>query len=264
MYLKLLVAVLIFSAAMQASAQETPLITMQVAENTYSEGESVVVSGNVAAVIPDTDVIIQVYYRENQVHVGQIRPSEDGSFIHIILAQGPLWKNDGEYLVRTSYGTESTSEANFNFLKDDSVQGTADVDIPDSTSTADIRYTIKRGEITSVIVDDTRFSLLVIIEPSSRGVLTIDLPREVIDAKTNGCRGADGEYIVAIDGIQAPYQEIDKSADRVITIEFEEGDREIEIIGTCIIPEFGSMALAVLAVSTVSIAVLSRKTHLRI
>lgn len=264
MYLRLLVAALIFSVAVPAYAQEAPLLTMQVAENTYSEGESVVVSGNVTTVIPDTDVIIQVYYRENQIHVGQIRPSEDGSFIHIILAQGPLWKNDGEYLVRTSYGTENISEANFNFLKDDRVQGTVDVAIPDSTSTADISYTIKRGEISSIIVDDTRFSLLVTVEPSSKGALTVELPREVIDAKTNGCRGADGEYIVSIDGIQVPHQEIDKSTDRVITVEFEEGDSEIEIIGTCIIPEFGSMALAVLAASTVAIAALSRKSLLRV
>ncbi|MDX1533885.1 MAG: PEFG-CTERM sorting domain-containing protein, partial [Nitrosopumilaceae archaeon] len=64
---------------------------------------------------------------------------------------------------------------------------------------------------------------------------------------------------ILIDGIEVPYEEIStNSQKRTIKIQFEEGDSDIEIIGTFIVPEFGTIAILVLAITIVSVIALSR------
>ena len=46
---------------------------------------------------------------------------------------------------------------------------------------------------------------------------------------------------------------------RTLTIPFEEGDSDIIVIGTQIIPEFGTIASLILAVSVISVIILSTK-----
>ena len=50
---------------------------------------------------------------------------------------------------------------------------------------------------------------------------------------------------------------------RTISIDFENGTSEIEIIGTQVIPEFGTIAMIVLAVAIISIITVSTKSRLR-
>ena len=59
--------------------------------------------------------------------------------------------------------------------------------------------------------------------------------------------GQDEKFIVLIDNIQVPYEETETNSQlRFITINFEEGDSEIEIIGTFIVPEFGVITALIL------------------
>ena len=72
--------------------------------------------------------------------------------------------------------------------------------------------------------------------------------------------GTDDIFIILIDGIEVPFTETQNDANtRTITIEFEETDSDIEIIGTFVIPEFGTIASLVLAVSIISIIIISSK-----
>jgi predicted secreted protein with PEFG-CTERM motif len=48
------------------------------------------------------------------------------------------------------------------------------------------------------------------------------------------------------------------SESRKITINFEEGDSKIEIIGTYVIPEFGTMVMIVLIVGIMTIIISTR------
>ena len=93
-------------------------------------------------------------------------------------------------------------------------------------------------------------------------MLTITLPRDLIDAKING---EDDSFFVLIDGEEtSDVSEETTSTDRTLTIHFQDGAEEIEIIGTQIVPEFGAIAALVLAVAIISIIAVSAKTRLRL
>ena len=126
-----------------------------------------------------------------------------------------------------------------------------------SSGTFDVEYTIRGGTVENMIVDSDIFALIVIIDSEDDGNITVDLPRDSIDAKKSN--GSDDTYIILIDGIEVPYEEISQnSKQRTIKIDFEEGDSDIEIIGTFVVPEFGTIAILVLAIMIVSVIVLSR------
>ncbi|HSF28153.1 MAG TPA: PEFG-CTERM sorting domain-containing protein, partial [Nitrosopumilaceae archaeon] len=71
-------------------------------------------------------------------------------------------------------------------------------------------------------------------------------------------------FFVLIDGEEVDFEEEATSNDRTLTIHFQDGAEEIEIIGTFIVPEFGAIAALVLAVAIISIIALSAKTRLRL
>ena len=111
------------------------------------------------------------------------------------------------------------------------------------------------------------------------GYFEISLPREVIDSRTcydtqwirdfddpASCKewGPDSRYIVLVDGEEADYQEWPTAGQRKLEIPFNHGVTTIEIIGTEVIPEFGTIAGLVLAVALISIIVVSAKTRLNI
>ncbi len=241
----------VFAAPTAATAQEVSSFKASVDKEAYSEGESIVIWGSVGTVIPDTSITIQIIHdNENIIHVHQVPPADDGSFAHIAQASGPRWDTDGRYTVRVSYGADNVREVGLNFAAKGAVQDeqVAEVRRPDSTSTLDIRYTIGGGTLVGMDIEDTTLSLVAEVDSSDQGVLTVTLPKDAIDARTNGCQGGDDTFITSIDGVQVPYEEVGTTgSDRTIAVGFQEGDRNIRIIGTCVIPEFGVVATAVLA-----------------
>lgn len=69
---------------------------------------------------------------------------------------------------------------------------------------------------------------------------------------------------VLVDGAEADFEETTTSEDRTLTIPFEDGTTQIEIIGTFVIPEFGTIAVIILAVAIVSIIAISSRSRLSI
>jgi predicted secreted protein with PEFG-CTERM motif len=69
--------------------------------------------------------------------------------------------------------------------------------------------------------------------------------------------GTDAEYVVFADGVEAVVDEEENPATgtRELSIDFEAGTEEIEVVGTWIVPEFGAIAAIVLAVAIVGIIV---------
>jgi len=96
------------------------------------------------------------------------------------------------------------------------------------------------------------------IQSDSDGSLTLDLERRWIDAKKSD--GTDDTYIVLIDGSEVQYQESVDPDSRLVTIQFQKGDSDIEIIGTHVIPEFGPLVLMILVVAVFSAIVATRRT----
>jgi len=230
-----------------AGSNDIPFLTVDTDDNHYDEGDTVVISGQVATVIVGTPLILQIWFEGNMIDIAQFLPAQDGSYSKTIIAEKPLWKNEGEYLIRVSHGTGNIAESTITFTPKQEFLETTDsfeVEIPNG-GTFDLEYTIKGGTIKNIILEPDNFTLLVQIESPDEGAISLKLPREFMDAEKPN--GQDETFIILIDNIQVPYEETETNSQlRFITINFEEGDSEIEIIGTFVIPEFGTITALML------------------
>ena len=67
----------------------------------------------------------------------------------------------------------------------------------------------------------------------------------------------DGSYFVLVDSEEAEFEQMGNT----LHIEYDAGAEKIEIVGSHVVPEFGTIAMIVLAVAIVSIIVLATKTR---
>ena len=141
----------------------------------------------------------------------------------------------------------------------DSVITATTVEVQDSTDL--ISYEITNAKLRNVVPDLDAVSLLIYLETTNEGSITITIPRSILDASING---GDDEFFVLVDGEEVDFEEIVTSVDRTLTIDFHAGTEQIEIIGTFVIPEFGTIAAMILAVAIISIVAISAKSRLSI
>lgn len=228
------------------------LISVETDANSYKEGETIVISGKVSTIITGTPVTMQIFSQDNLVDIAQITVAEDGNYSHTVRAEGPLWSKAGEYTIRVSFGEGNIAETQFTFSPKTEITETKTFEVDaGSHGTFDVEYSIEGGTVKDMLVDEEIFALIVIIESTDDGSISLEIPRYALDAKKQD--ETDDIFIIIIDGIEAPYQEtITDSNSRVITINFEQGDSDIEIIGTTIIPEFGTIAMMVLVIGIIT------------
>ena len=235
---------------LQAFAES--LISVETDANSYKEGETIVISGKVSTIITGTPVTMQLFSQGNLVDIAQITVAEDGNYSHTVRAEGPLWSKAGEYTIRVSFGEGNIAETQFTFSPKTETSETKTFEVDAGNhGTFDVEYSIEGGTVKDMLVDEEIFALIVIIESTDDGSISLEIPRYALDAKKQD--ETDDIFIIIIDGIEAPYQEtITDSNSRVITINFEQGDSDIEIIGTTIIPEFGTIAMMILAIGIIT------------
>jgi len=235
---------------LQAFAES--LISVETDANSYKEGETIVISGKVSTIITGTPVTMQLFSQGNLVDIAQITVAEDGNYSHTVRAEGPLWSKAGEYTIRVSFGKGNIAETQFTFSPKTETSETKTFEVDAGNhGTFDVEYSIEGGTVKDMLVDEEIFALIVIIESTDDGSISLEIPRYALDAKKQD--ETDDIFIIIIDGIEAPYQEtITDSNSRVITINFEQGDSDIEIIGTTIIPEFGTIAMMILAIGIIT------------
>jgi predicted secreted protein with PEFG-CTERM motif len=229
-------------------AQES-LISVQTDDNNYDEGDTIVISGKITTVVGETPITLQLFTEGNLVEIAQIKVAQDGTYSHTVIAEGPLWKKQGEYIVRVSYGEGNVAESEFNYLpKSEIIETTTNFEVNAGNSgTFDVEYTIKGGTVKNIVIDPEIFALIVQIDSTDEGTISLDLPREFIGAEKQN--GKDDTFIILIDGVEVAYQEsVVLSESRVITINFEQNDSDIEIIGTYVVPEFGTVVMMILVV----------------
>ncbi len=251
------IALLIFSIIPVSAQEVESLITIETDKASYVEGETIVISGEVSTVIVNTPLTMQIFHQGNVVDIAQFDVAQDGTFTHTIIAEGPLWTNEGEYIVRAYYGGDISETALDFSTKKDRPETTNIFEVDAGNSgTFDVEYTIKGGTVEDMVVDPEIFGLIVIINSTDDGTISLNLPRDSIDAKTQD--GEDDTYIVLIDGIEVVPQETKENDSRILTIAFEEGDSDIEIIGTFVVPEFGALMTLILLIGITSMIVLTR------
>ena len=272
LYAMMMAAAIVTGAATQAFAQ-TDAVSISTDSESYSDGDTIMVSGEVASRITGTPVTVQIIAPNgNVVGLEQIEVGDDRTFSFETKPGGILWTSAGDYTIRVQYGANRTAETTFAF--GGSEPGTGPI-APPSSSTMytidageggmfDIGYSITGGSVTSMSVrSDGNFgALTVMIAPTDDGQLTITLPREVIDAKANDCSGPDRDYVVLVNRTERQFTEDVNDVSRTLTIGFSADSEEIEIIGTCAVPEFGAVAVVVLAVAVVAIVAVTARSKL--
>ena len=251
-------------------AQELQRITLVTDNRAYVEGDIITISGKITQVIIGLEVSLQIFSEKNQIGISQVKVSQDGEFIDKITAGGPLWKNEGQITIKATYGNTSIEKV-IDYFKETSGEYTSIHEVKiQNAGTFDVFYTMKGGDVTSIELDQEDLSLVINVETKSDGVLVLKLLRDSIDSLSS--TGKDIDFIIlvyekdnSITPIQTEYKKIAKDDSyREISIPIKENDVRVEIVGTHVVPEFGTIAMIVLAVAIVSIIAVSAKSRLSI
>jgi len=273
-----LTAILIVSIGMAPAfgqlTNESIVVTTDKAS--YSAGEVIVISGEVRDLYSGTPVGLIVKNDMAIVAINQLTVGADKKFSTEITAGGTM-NVEGTYTVQVTYGTANrTAETTFEFggvpvetetPPDES--RVSDTMVKMGEGNASIGYEITGGSIISIEPDVDPITgevvsptLLITIDATNDGSLTLVIPRSVLDSAVEG---EDDEFFVLIDGEEVEFTEdATSTSSRTITIEFAAGDTLIEIIGTFVVPEFGTIAAMILAVAIISIIAVSSKSRLSI
>jgi len=105
--------------------------------------------------------------------------------------------------------------------------------------------------VTSITANADDDSVIIAIDADDDGVLTVKLHSKVITAFD------DGTYFVLIDNEEVDFEHSGSN----LTIPYGAGNERVEIVGSHAVPEFGTIAMIILAVAIVSIIAITAKTR---
>ena len=257
----LMLGILVFHTA---EAEES--LSISTSNDVYYDGDYIVIFGSVKTIFENMPITIQIYYDTNLITIAQPDVAKDGTFAASFYATGTKWSEDGTYTIRAQYTSTEMGVTTFEFFNQmiDESSEIFPVDIPNS-GTFDVGYTMRGGEVNDIQMVQERYSLLVAIDAVSNGNLILKLPKDSFDAQNDG---KNGDFIILVSKdhanvgenfVQVEYEEIAVSSDyRTIRIPLEEGDKWVEVIGTYVIPEFGSIVIIILVVSVSSAIIISK------
>ena len=280
-----LFGILITSVGISPAFGENGIIVVSTDKPSYSDGDIITISGEIKNMVPGDQLSILIQSPNgNLVKLGQLTVGVDNQFSTEIKVGGKLMKTEGTYIIKVQY-REQSANTSFEFggtvsmpvnnVVEETIEETIEdiivadpiiinsivtattVTIQDSTDL--VSYEITNAKLINVIPDLDAVSLLIYIQTTDDGSITLTIPRSVLDATINN---GDDEFFVLVDGEEVDFEEITTDTDRTLTIEFLAGTEQIEIIGTFVIPEFGTIAAMILAVAIISIVAISAKSKL--
>ena len=227
-----------------AYADVQPLL-VEVDNTTYGHDDTITISGQVANVIPgNVPATITVVNSTNSiVTIDQVIVSDSGAFETTVnTGYAGSWKEDGTYTINVKYGSQSdkiTVELTDACQNQLFVEGSC------------LPYYISGGIVTGATINTDDNSIIINLDAHDDGTLTVT-PSESTQ---------EGIFMVLVDGEE--WDDIEINGNEV-TVMFLAGAEEIEIIGTFVIPEFGTIAAMILAVAIISIIAISSKSRLSI
>jgi predicted secreted protein with PEFG-CTERM motif len=125
------------------------------------------------------------------------------------------------------------------------------VEVPEELDLSNMVATeITTGKVTSIIAKTAENSIVISLETAEDGVLSVTTSDFLIRPFN------DGGFIVVADGEKIHSV---KYENKILTIPYTAQTEKVEVYGSYVIPEFGTIAIIVLAVAVVSIIALSRK-----
>ena len=245
----------------ESFAQSNQVLTVTTEKESYAAGEPVEVLGLVDIRLEGTPAIIRVVSpMGNMIHFAQVDVETDGSFSETISTSiDGKWKETGTYTIMMNYGDNATQvEFEYGGMMSAGVQTTPEFAMEENTSQTiilednELSYDLTCAEILGMTPDTEMKSLIIEIKTDCDGDLTITLPKDVIDTDEEG-------FFVLVDGEEVNHDAVSVPGFWTLTIPFTYGSEEIEIIGTFVIPEFGTIAVLVLLTAIATIVVISTK-----
>jgi predicted secreted protein with PEFG-CTERM motif len=227
----------------------------------YGHSDMIMVEGQVANTSGFPITLTVISPLNSIIAIDQINVSEDGTFKTTLNTAGAMWKYDGTYTIKVNYGTaEKSNSAKIqlsggvayspNYQKPTLPGKQCSVNEL-SASGQCIPFSISGGMVTSATLNSNDNSIVIMINAKDDGVLTIS-PSTTVQ---------DGIFMVLVDGQE--WDDVEIVANKV-TVKFLAGAETIEVIGTFVIPEFGTIAAMILAVAIISIIAVSAKSKLSI
>ena len=131
---------------------------------------------------------------------------------------------------------------------DGTVEVPEEIDLSNTVATE-----ITTGKVTSIIAKTAENSLVISLETTEDGVLSVTTSDFLLRPFN------DGNFLVVVDGEKLHSV---KYENKILTIPYTAQTEKIEVYGSYVIPEFGTIAIIVLAVAVVSIIALSRKNSI--
>ena len=249
----------------EAFAQENQSLTITTEKESYSAGEPIQIVGLVESKVTDFKVTLRVFNpMNNLITIDELDVNDDGTFHgEISTSIGGLWEKDGTYTIIANYYASEVSTTQFEYgvMISAGVQDvvpefsvTEDEDYLQSTMLEDyeLGYELTGAKIIRITPDTEMKSLIFEIETYSDGELRITLPKDVIDTDEEG-------FFILVDGIETNHDAVSNLENWSFVIPFSYGSEEIEIIGTFVIPEFGTIAALVLVTAISVIVMISAK-----
>jgi len=248
-------------------SQQILPIAVSTDKDVYNRTSIIIVSGHVQNAITGQTVTMEVSDSTGKtVEVNQLTLNSNGDFQDKINTSSPLWSSDGTYTIYVQGGaSQGLLTATTQFTLSGGGQLSCKSEQLSATVGPElycIDYSIEGGTASGATLNTASKTLVVNIQADSDGQITLNIPRSVLDAKSNT---NDTTFVVLVDGEDVQQFTDSSTADvRNITIPFQAGSEKIEIVGTQIVPEFGSIAALVLAIAIISIIAVSAKTGLRL
>ena len=169
----------------------------------------------------------------------------NGLYILLVLTIGFVFLGLHDVSAMYSYDQSTTTNSVSNFQQIYGISNSKNIIVDDSSIS--VRYDITNGQVLSIQGNNQTSSVIIHTKTTSDGILSITLPRDLIDSKINGI---DDKFFVSIDGQEESFDEIKTTDnDRTLSIPFSSGVQEIEIMGTKAVPEFGIITSLTLAIA---------------
>ena len=227
----------------------------------FDHNSTIEITGQVGNIRDGTPVTVIVTGATGVVTIEQLTPSSDGSFSLSVNTASPLMKYDGEYKIKATYGDAGINDVIVVTLEGGLVKqapshsGHEEGHHEAADFTKQLDYNISGGMVESITATGDDSLLVSIHMADDNGELTITLSEDIITPFN------DGTFFVLVNGEESDdaYQ-----MGNQLMIPFDSTTTDIEIVGTHVVPEFGTIAMIVLAVAIVSIIAVSAKSRLSI
>jgi outer membrane protein assembly factor BamB len=240
-------------------------LTIDASEQVIVEGSKIMITGAISPALAGEIVQLRYIDPTGFVMPKPIVVAKDGSYADTIEPEilGE-WKVNARFEGEGYYTSAESSTITFT-VENETKNSVYRIQVrsDDNTNVSyPIVYFIDGGNVTQMSIDKQQKSLNIAIRPSSGGgALRLELSREIIDAWQSS-------YQVRVDGKTVSFQELEADLKtRVLTIPFSNDAKQIQVIGTYVVPEFPMPSIVIvalvgmIAIIAMRVRLFSRKTH---